>query len=88
MRRDRTCPDPQSGDAPDAVSRRAMLKSAALLTGDVIEALGSAGPARAEGVQQTVQGVITTPQRAIVETTAGKVRGYVRDAIFTYKGIP
>ena len=31
---------------------------------------------------------ITTPPNAIVETSAGKVRGYVRNGIFTFKGIP
>jgi para-nitrobenzyl esterase len=32
--------------------------------------------------------VVTTPASAIVETAAGKVRGYVRNGIVTFKGIP
>lgn len=32
--------------------------------------------------------VIASASQAIVETTAGKVRGYIRDGIFTFKGIP
>jgi para-nitrobenzyl esterase len=36
----------------------------------------------------TAKPAITTPASAIVETAAGKVRGYVRNGIFTFKGIP
>jgi para-nitrobenzyl esterase len=32
--------------------------------------------------------VVETPASAIVETAAGKVRGFVRNGIFTFKGIP
>jgi para-nitrobenzyl esterase len=32
--------------------------------------------------------VIASSTQAIVETTAGKVRGYIRNGIFTFKGIP
>lgn len=32
--------------------------------------------------------VIETPASAIVETSAGKVRGFVRNGIFTFKGLP
>jgi para-nitrobenzyl esterase len=32
--------------------------------------------------------VIASSSQAIVETTAGKVRGYIRNGIFTFKGIP
>jgi para-nitrobenzyl esterase len=32
--------------------------------------------------------VIASESHAIVETTAGKVRGYTRNGIYTYKGIP
>ena len=32
--------------------------------------------------------VVETPASAIVETSAGKVRGFVRNGIFTFKGIP
>jgi Carboxylesterase type B len=32
--------------------------------------------------------VVQTPASAIVETSAGKIRGFVRNGIFTFKGVP
>ncbi len=32
--------------------------------------------------------IIASDHRAVVETTAGRVRGYIRRGIYTYKGIP
>jgi len=33
-------------------------------------------------------GLVVSDSKAIVETTAGKVRGYIRNGTFTFKGIP
>ena len=33
-------------------------------------------------------GIVATPVNAVVNTTAGKVKGYTRNKIFTFKGIP
>jgi para-nitrobenzyl esterase len=32
--------------------------------------------------------VVASDSKAVVETTAGKVRGYIRNGIFTFKGVP
>ena len=32
--------------------------------------------------------VVETPASAIVETSAGKIRGFVRNGIFTFKRVP
>ena len=72
-------------------SRREFLAGAAKLAG-VSAAAGVAGSAPAvalgavRGQPRTV--VIETPANAIVETSTGKVRGFVRNGIHTFKGIP
>jgi para-nitrobenzyl esterase len=33
-------------------------------------------------------GIVASDSKAIVETTAGKVRGYIRNSTYTFKGIP
>lgn len=67
--------------------RRTLLKSAAGLAGGaLLPSVAVAEPGA------TVNGCSTTISagsgKAVVETTAGKVGGYIRNGIFTYKGIP
>jgi para-nitrobenzyl esterase len=67
--------------------RRTLLKGAASLAG------GALLPAAVIAESKTaVNGCSTMISagggKAIVETTAGKVSGYVRNGVFTYKGIP
>ena len=71
-------------------TRREFLSGAAQLAGVSAAATIAAAPAVALGSVRESAGisVITTPPNAIVETSAGKVRGYVRNGIFTFKGIP
>lgn len=72
-------------------SRREFLSGAAKLAGvSAAAAAAAAVPAVALGAVREHAGksVITTPDNAIVETSAGKVRGFVRNSIFTFKGVP
>lgn len=72
-----------------STSRRDMLATAAvggILGMASLPTSASAGSANSSENMSTVE--ISTPANAIVETAAGKVRGYVRNGIFTYKGIP
>jgi para-nitrobenzyl esterase len=72
-------------------SRREFLCGVTKLAGVSAAATVAGGmPAVALGAAREGAGkaAITTPANAIVETAAGKVRGYVRNGIFTFKGIP
>lgn len=73
------------------ITRRNWIKNTALLTGGV--AASSLLPTATEAAAKSAQAVNGTQitaaaAQAVVETTAGKVRGYIRNNIFTYKGIP
>jgi para-nitrobenzyl esterase len=71
------------------ITRRTWMKSTALLTGGVAaQSLLSLSTTAAPKAAQIGTQVSAAASQAIVETATGKVRGYVRNGIFTYKGIP
>jgi para-nitrobenzyl esterase len=72
-------------------SRREFISGATRVAGvSAIAAIAGGVPGVACGAVRESAGKsgITTPASAIVETAAGKVRGYVRNGIVTFKGIP
>ena len=71
-------------DSRSGVARRGVLTGAGV--GGLLAATGVPATAKPGGSAGASR--LTTPPEAIVETTFGKVRGAVRDGVFTFKGMP
>src|ERR1700686_4237995 len=87
-------PDLVPSSAP-SIGRRELLQGAAAFLGTIlVSPRGSA--AQAASAQQKMKDsapasrptVVASDETAIAETVTGKVRGYLREGIFTFKGIP
>jgi len=75
------------------LSRRQLMQSGAALLGTAAAAGALPAVAFAESKHSTPfsaakPSIVASDEAAIVETAGGKVRGYIRDGIYTYKGIP
>ncbi len=76
------------------ISRRALIRGGAILAGGTaaaallppISARSLAGAAAVPAMNSDP--IVASDNKAIVETSAGKVRGYTRNGIYTFKGIP
>jgi para-nitrobenzyl esterase len=68
----------------DGVGRRGLLTAAGVAgLAAAVPGAASAKPGGSGGARR-----LSTPPEAIVETRSGKLRGAVRDGVFTFKGVP
>src|SRR5947207_3232417 len=75
-------------ESRNKVSRRqALLLSAAAGIGAALPRTVRAADGAKTGGPQTT-GNLSTPRSAVAGTQYGKVRGYVSDGVFTFKGVP
>ena len=73
------------GNSRDGVGRRGLLTAGAM--GGLLAAAPFEGATAKPGGSGGA-GRLSTPPEATIETRSGKVRGAVRDGVFTFKGIP
>ncbi len=92
-------PHRPSPTAESATDRRGWFRQAALLVGGAAASTALPGDAAGAAAQQASPVTapcgavvstteITTPDRAVVETMFGKVRGFTRNSVFIFRGIP
>jgi para-nitrobenzyl esterase len=81
--------------AGQPIGRRSWMKGAAALVGTAAAASPMLASATSPGAWGSTRGApdavsvrVDTPANAVVQTTAGRVRGFTRNGIFVYKGIP
>src|SRR6202158_1085865 len=86
--------DRQQSALQKPISRRGLLQSAAAVLGTTaasgLTAVAQTVP-KSDAAQPTPAGkftIVASDEAAIAESATGKVRGYIRDGIYTYKGIP
>ncbi len=90
--------DSATSSSPSGMPRRDWLKNAALLTGTTAAAgltgaaCAPAAPAPPASTSSSAtngaHSTVTTPDNAIVETASGKIRGFTRNGVYIFKGVP
>jgi hypothetical protein len=76
------------------IDRRALVHGGALLAGGTVAAAllppFSTRESASAAALPAMNGdpIVASDKKAVVETSAGKIRGYTRNGIYTFKGIP
>jgi para-nitrobenzyl esterase len=78
---------PRSLDQTIFSRRQALLLAATTSVGATGESLAFASDSIKTGSHQE-SGNCSTPRSAVAKTQYGKVRGFLADGIFTFKGVP
>jgi para-nitrobenzyl esterase len=81
-----------SSSITNGMDRRDWLKSAATLAGasaafGVVGCASETTPA-GQTTKTAASGTVATPDNAIVATKSGKIRGFTRNGVFIFKGVP
>lgn len=79
---------PAVTSAASRIGRRNLLKGAALLAGAAPPAAQAAATKKDAGFARGGDSIIARAGEAVVETSYGKVAGYIRKGIFAFKGVP
>jgi para-nitrobenzyl esterase len=75
-------------ETTNRLDRRTLFKTAAAAAGGTLAAIGTGCSSGTSTAAASPAIIVASDRNAVVETTAGRVRGFTRNGIHTFKGIP